>query len=299
MRKQTTFIFYALTAYVVLQFGWWGLHLIDLTRELNPDAQYVSKRALMILGEGAVFFIIVFLGLWKIRSSIRKELELGRQQHNFVLSVTHELKTPLAGMKLYLQTLLRRKLSREQEEEIITKAIDENLRLERMVENILTVSRMENSVFSFHPEPINIADALQRLLHPFRMYDQLRIDVVCESDLVFATDRFAFESIVSNLLENAVKYAGDSAHIRISCGVDNGKLSFVFSDNGPGVPDGKKSEIFGKFVRLEQEDTRQNKGTGLGLYLVRELVVRQHGTIQVSDAYPEQENKGLKFLITL
>jgi two-component system, OmpR family, phosphate regulon sensor histidine kinase PhoR len=299
MRKQTTFIFYALTAYVVLQFGWWGLHLIELTRELNPDAQYVSKRALMILGEGAVFFIIVFLGLWKIRSSIRKELELGRQQHNFVLSVTHELKTPLAGMKLYLQTLLRRKLDREQQEDILQKAIDENQRLERMVENILTVSRMENSAFSFHPETLNISDALQRVLHPFRMYDQLKIDVSCEADLIYVTDRFAFDSIISNLLENAVKYAGDSAEVQIFCSIRDGRLSIVFSDNGPGIPQEKKAEIFGKFVRLEQEDTRQNKGTGLGLYLVRELILRQKGTISVTDTYPGQVNKGLKFLITL
>jgi two-component system, OmpR family, phosphate regulon sensor histidine kinase PhoR len=299
MRKQTTFIFYALTAYVVLQFGWWGLHLIDLTRELNPDTQYVSKRALMILGEGAVFFIIVFMGLWKIRSSIRKELELGRQQHNFVLSVTHELKTPLAGMKLYLQTLLRRKLDREQQEDILQKAIDENQRLERMVENILTVSRMENSAFSLHPESLNIADALQRVVHPFRMYDQLKIDVSCEADLIYVTDRFAFDSIISNLLENAVKYAGDSAEVQISCSIRDGRLSIVFSDNGRGIPQEKKAEIFGKFVRLEQEDTRQNKGTGLGLYLVRELILRQKGTINVTDTYPGQMNKGLKFLITL
>jgi two-component system, OmpR family, phosphate regulon sensor histidine kinase PhoR len=299
MRRQTTFIFYALTAYVVLQFGWWGFHLIELTRELNPDAQYVSKRALMILGEGAVFFLLVFLGLWKIRSSIRKELELGRQQHNFVLSVTHELKTPLAGMKLYLQTLLRRKLNRDQEEDILTKAIDENQRLERMVENILTVSRMENSVFSFHPEAIHISDTLHRIVHPFRMVDQLNITISCDQQLVYTTDRFAFESIVSNLIENAVKYAGESAHVYIECAPVNDKLEIVFADNGPGVPHEKKNEIFGKFIRLEQEDTRQNKGTGLGLYLVRELVVRQKGTITALDAFPEQPQKGLKFVITL
>src|SRR5690554_7481691 len=119
MKKQTAIFFYILGAYVVLQFVWWGYHLIELTSEIKtPDAQ--QKRIIMIIGEGLVFFFLLLLGLWKIRSSIQKEMRLSKRQNNFLLSVTHELKTPLTSNKLYLQTLLKRSnLEREQQEDLI------------------------------------------------------------------------------------------------------------------------------------------------------------------------------------
>ena len=150
MKKQTAIFFYVLGFYVILQFTWWGYHLVDLTTEIEPEEKNLAKKIFMIFSEGMVFFIILMIGLWKIRSSIRKELSLSQRQNNFLLSVTHELKTPLAANKLYLQTVLKRDLETEKRNSLIQKAISENQRLEAMIDNILNASRLENQVFKVY-----------------------------------------------------------------------------------------------------------------------------------------------------
>jgi two-component system, OmpR family, phosphate regulon sensor histidine kinase PhoR len=310
MRKQTAVIFYALAAYVVLQFGWWGLHLIDLTQILHNDPAHTNKRAWMIIGEGTVFFIIVLLGLWKIRSSIKKELELSSQQRNFVLSITHELKTPLSSIKLYLQTLNRRTLDEEKRKELIDKALDEHLRLEHMIENILTASRIENRAYVFHPENVSIKNVINHVTQPFLLSPDLNdkkknenynlsaknVIINCEENLHYYTDKTALESIFSNLVENSLKYAGANPLITINCSIVQSKLHITYFDNGPGIPTDQLSSIFKRFVRLENEDTRQHKGTGLGLYIVDQFVRGQQGSIKVSN---KEEGTGLVFEIVL
>jgi K+-sensing histidine kinase KdpD len=113
--------------------------------------------------------------------------------------------------------------------------------------------------------------------------------------LTYNTDKFAFETIISNLIENALKYAGLSAEIIINCALENNRLKIEFSDNGPGVPENKLQSIFERFVRLENEDTRNSKGTGLGLYIVDQFVKGQHGSITAENTQPS----GLKFTIHL
>ena len=114
MNRRTALIFYVLSAYVVIQFLWWGYHIIELTNELAKESTEISSRVRMILGEGSVFLLLLLIGIWQIRRSIRKELNLSARQNNFLLSVTHELKTPLAANKLYIQTIQKRDLSKEQ-----------------------------------------------------------------------------------------------------------------------------------------------------------------------------------------
>ena len=110
MKKQTNILFYILSIYVILQFLWWGFHLIQLSRESAENESMIFRKTLMIVGEGSVFLLLLVFGLFKISSSIRKELTFSQRKSNFLLSVTHELKTPIASTKLYLQTLMRREL---------------------------------------------------------------------------------------------------------------------------------------------------------------------------------------------
>ena len=114
MNRRTALIFYVLSVYVVVQFVWWGYHLIELTSQINDSSDLVSKRVVMIIGEGAIFLLLILIGIWQIRRSIKKELALSKRQKNFLLSVTHELKTPLAANKLYIQTVTKRNLNHKQ-----------------------------------------------------------------------------------------------------------------------------------------------------------------------------------------
>jgi K+-sensing histidine kinase KdpD len=168
LKKQTTFFFYALSLYVVLQFLWWGFHLIELTQATGDDTGVISKRITMIVGEGAVFLVLLFLGLWKIRSSVRKEFELSQRQNNFLLSVTHELKTPIASNKLYLQTIQKRNLDEEQRLDLLSKAIIENERLEKLIDNILNAARVESQEIKPIKEYVEINHFLKLLLSQFK-----------------------------------------------------------------------------------------------------------------------------------
>jgi signal transduction histidine kinase len=291
MGKKTSLFVYLLAFYVLLQFVWWAYHIIDLTATLNSDEAYIRKRILMILGEGAVFFSIVFFAIHQIRKSIIKDLELSRQQKNFLLAITHELKTPIASVKLYLQTLKKHKLDSNKQETLLDSALQENNRLQQIIDNILSVSQMDNSGFKLHPERLNLERAIHTAIEPAVVKNAAIFDLNCATDVHFNLDRNAWHSVLSNLLDNALKYAGDHPRIKIACQKIENELKITFEDNGQGVPEDKLEAIFQRFGRLEQEETRSSKGVGLGLYIVRELVKAMNGQIHAENV----PTGGLKF----
>ena len=297
MKKQTAIFFYVLGAYVVLQFAWWGYHLIELTNEIDRQKGIVSNRFIMIIGEGLVFFLILILGLWKIRSSIKKELIFSQRQNNFLLSVTHELKTPLAANKLYLQTLVKRELDPSKRNELLGKAIIENQRLEAMIDNILNASRLENQVMELHKEWFSLSDLLQGVADRFNKSLQ---NTIVQTDLLvdckIEADFFMIEAIINNLVENALKYAGNQKIIVLYLQkLDNQIIVFGVKDEGPGIPLEFQSEIFKKFVRSGNEETRSQKGTGLGLFIAAEFIRIHGGKIR----YKNNQPSGSNFEITL
>ena len=297
MKKQTAIFFYLLGAYVVIQFMWWGYHLIELTKEVDAQKELVSKRVFMILSEGSVFFLILILGLWKIRSSIKKELKFSERQNNFLLSVTHELKTPLAANKLYLQTIVKRDLDATKRTELIEKAIAENQRLEVMIDNILNATRLDNQVVQLHKEHLNLSDLFQQIADRFNK--SLQVDLIqleIETDVFIDADSFMIETVINNLIENALKYAGHQKTIILYLKQnENKRVIFGVKDEGPGVPLDYQTEIFEKFMRSGNEETRSQKGTGLGLFIAAEFI-RIHGGRIV---YKNNKPIGANFEITL
>ncbi len=297
MKKQTALFFYVLGFYVILQFTWWGYHLIDLTKEIEPKATNVSKKIFMIFSEGMVFFIILLIGLWKIRASIRKELTLSQRQNNFLLSVTHELKTPLAANKLYLQTILKRTLEPEKRTQLLEKAISENQRLESMIDNILNASRLENQIFVVHPEKINFSQLLVEIKDRYNKILQKEVVLLeCSQPISIEGDKFMIETIINNLLDNAIKYAGTNGPILLYgyLSISN-RLVFGVKDTGPGIPSEFQTEIFNKFIRIGNEETRTQKGTGLGLFIVAEFVKMQNGKITYRENIPQGANFEITF----
>jgi signal transduction histidine kinase len=282
MRKQTTLIFYALSAYVLLQFGWWSFLLMKLTEKAGGEDVLVQRQALMIISEGFVFFVILIWGLYKIKTSINQELALGRRQQNFILAVTHELKTPLSGMKLYLQTIRKRTLNAEQQIELLDKCLKENKRLELLVENILTVARVEENAYTFVVEKVEVVPFLRELVSMYELLENLEITLHIPADLHVYTDRSAMQIILSNLIDNALKYASNQPRVSISIIEKNDCIEWLLEDNGPGISKENMHRVMQKFVRIENEETRNTKGTGLGLYIVSQFVKRQNGKIVLS-----------------
>jgi two-component system, OmpR family, phosphate regulon sensor histidine kinase PhoR len=294
MKKQTSIFFYLLGLYVVLQFSWWGYHLIDLTQKIETENQLITKRVIMIIGEGIVFFSILLFGFLKIKSSIKKELVYSERQKNFLLSVTHELKTPLAANKLYLQTILKHELEAEKRNELVNKAISENKRLEKMVDNILNASRIENKNIKLHIESFQLDELIHRIVLRFSKLGYPIFENIEESILLSA-DIFMIETIINNLVENALKYGGTATSIEVYCKRNNNTIIFGVKDTGPGVDTSFQKDMFQKFVRSGNEETRTQKGTGLGLFIVSEFVKIHRGTIN----YKENSPQGANFEITL
>ncbi len=296
MKRKTAIFFYVLGGYVLLQFSWWAYHLIELT-QINVIADKgVSRKVLMILGEGLVFFVIIIIGLWQIRKSIKKELQLSERQRNFLLSVTHELKTPLAANKLFLQTIRKRDLDEVKRNDLLDKAISENVRLENMIDNILNATRLEHNTVYINREIFKLDVLLQVIIERFRrIYNVENIAAQIEPELTITADSAMLETVIVNLIENAMKYAGEHAEIEIKAGKKGTEVWFSVEDNGPGVPEKLKKDIFEKFMRSGNEETRTKKGTGLGLYISREFVHLNKGKI----IYKNREPNGAIFQVTL
>ncbi|MFO0495419.1 MAG: sensor histidine kinase [Flavobacteriia bacterium] len=296
MKRQTAIIFYLLGIYVFLQFVWWGYHLIELTGELKKEPSIVSKRVAMILGEGLVFFILLIIGLFKIRSSIKKELKLTKSQNNFLLSVTHELKTPLAATRLFLQTIKKHNFDEQKRNELLIKAMEENERLESLIDNILNASRIENNALKPVKTDLNLSTLFEDIIQRFKKRNpRVEINSIIPSDLHFLADQFFIETIIENLLENAAKYGGAGVKIKLNVIASPAEITLKISDNGPGISDAEKRSIFQKFYRSGSEETRSQKGSGLGLFIVSELTRLHNGRIVLKD----NTDGGAKFEVTL
>lgn len=293
MKRQTAILFYILGFYVVFQFSWWAYLLMELNLKINaPEIQ--KKQFIMIVGEGFVFFSLLIVGLWKVRSSIQKEITMSKRQNNFLLSVTHELKTPLASNKLNLQTLLKRKsLGREQQEQLLSQALHENNRLEDMIENILTATRIENHHFQLNLEECNLSQKLIQLTNSWAK-NRIPIELNIEDDIICKVDLFIIKTVLHNLLENAYKYAGKEAKIEVYLKKEKEGLTWGVKDNGKGVPQEFRKDIFNKFYRIGNEETRGQRGTGLGLYLVKNLLLFHGDNI----VYFSNDPSGSHFKIT-
>ena len=270
--------------------------MIELTEELKQEPTEISKRITMIMGEGLVFFAILLAGIWKIRSSIRKELKLSQQQNNFMLSVTHELKTPLASNKLYLQTILKRELDKDLRQDLLQKAIAENERLEALIDNILNAARLENQTFQAERVDIDLSALVSRIIERLDgkiQGNQSRINVDIAPSIHVVGDKLMLDAAISNLIDNALKYTQEEVKIQL---LKVGDQTIIrVADQGPGVPSGMETEIFLKFRRGGNEETRTTKGSGLGLFIASEFVKLHGGTITYSPNVP----KGAIFQITL
>lgn len=254
------------------------------------------KQMFMIIGEGCVFVLSLILGVWFIHNGYRKEVAAGRQRRNFLLSITHELKSPIAGIQLAVETLLKRDLPREKSLPLLQSSLRETTRLKNLVNDLLLSAKLE-SAYQLHIEPLNLAELAAGIVEDFRIrYPKAGFEFEAPDELpLFSGDRSGLTSVVQNLIENAVKYSPDPAQVRVALSAQPGALHIEVADSGIGIPDREKSRIFDKFYRIGNEDTRQTKGTGLGLYIVDQIVKAHGGSISVRDHQPA----GSVFLILL
>lgn len=300
--------------YMVLAFGWWSYHLWQqndrlyaaelsvlehsaipkngVTSEVLAQKWQSTRR--MIVGEGLFFTLCLAVGLYIINRSANREVSLARQRRNFMLSITHELKSPIAGMHLVLETLGKRTLSREQTEKLCANGLRDAVRLQTLVQDLLLAARLEDG-WQPHPENVDLALLAQDIITSLETrFPAAHFEIKLAKDLPpLSADKAGLASVLQNLLENAAKYSGETPRVMLSARQEPNKMVLAISDNGIGIPDSEKKAVFEKFYRIGNEDTRRNTGTGLGLYIVKQVVKAHKGQISVQDNTP----KGSIFVI--
>jgi signal transduction histidine kinase len=282
-------IFYILIGYVALQLAWWTWMILDLQRTVFTDPVQHRAKLLMVLGELAVFLILLVIAIWQLRKSFKKELALNRRQRNFLMSVTHELRSPLAATRLNVQTMLKHDLQKEKQHDLLQRTLSETNRLDELVENILISTSLEEGGFQPHNETVDLSqfclELLQELKSPLAAQHNLQAEI--EPEVVFGTDVAAFRSIVTNLVANAVKYSSKGTSILVYLKRHEQGIVLQVSDQGIGIHKSSVHRVFEKFYREGNEEVRRTKGTGLGLFIVKELVKLTGGRISVYQNTPQ------------
>ncbi len=236
---------------------------------------------------GVVVFALILVGLSFYLFLMIKEVRLNQRQANFIDSVTHELKSPIASLRLYLETLEMRALSDEQRTKFYRVMEEELERLDHLITQLLEVGRLDAIGEQSVPEEIPLESLLKKCgdaacAHHKKDPDQT-ITYDFQPAFVFARP-LVVETVFRNLLDNAIKYAGEPPQVEVQVRMgDRGRIITRIIDNGQGVPPELRTRIFRMFFRAGSELTRRQKGTGLGLYIVHTLVKQLHGRISVHD----------------
>ncbi len=300
--SRTLFLLYLLLGYVFAQFAWWGYSIYSLNRDIaiaqfeiqslqgespEPIEDVLNSKLYMVVGEGVVFLVLLLFGAYFLSKYIAKNEQMTRRERNFLMATTHEFNSPLAAMKLNLQTLIKRDLDSDQLKNIASSALQANQRLENLVSNILVASRLDTGKLELLREKANLHDIIFILISQFKpLAEQAKSELVftCPEDLEANVDRAAVQSILSNLIENALKYAPGPVSIKAM--IESDYLALEVGDLGPGIPAEQRALILKKFYRIENEETRTQKGTGLGLYIVAQLTHEHGGKLRIEENQP-------------
>ncbi len=312
MKNRPFIIFYILVAYVFIQFCWWGYHIADLNRQVyelsvklentvQSDAVHIEetvqqlkdklvKRKWMVIGEGSVFALLLVMGVYITQKAFKKEVDLSTQQNNFLMAVTHELKSPLASIKLYMQTMQKHDLDVQKSDEMIENVLNETNRLTSLVDNILLSAQIETGNYLLVKEEVDLSKLINDLLDNLALFphkEKINIHRNIGPDIKLNADINAMNSVFINLIDNAVKYSDDPSNISVELTTNNSNVILMVKDEGQGISDAEKSKVFDKFYRQENESTRKSQGTGLGLYILKYLVEQHNGTISLRDNEPK------------
>ncbi|HEY4875400.1 MAG TPA: ATP-binding protein [Puia sp.] len=301
-----TSVYWFLLFYIIAALIWWFIALQNQNHkmasykfiQLKPDdPEYLVKENTILgeenlktaqyIGEGSTFMLVILVGAIFVYRAVRRQINLQQQQQNFMMAVTHELKTPIAVAKLNMETLQKYDLEPQQKQKFINSALQEMNRLNTLANNILVASQLEDSKQHVTKEKINFSALVQNVVNNAEKnsIDQ-KWDLNIEQELFINADGLLLQMLVNNLIENASKYSQKNSTITVELKKHNGKILFSVIDGGPGIPQQEKKKIFEKFYRIGNEATRSAPGTGLGLYLCKKIADYHKAQINVSDNLP-------------
>jgi len=309
--RRATIFFWVLLLYIIAVLVWWFVLLerqnvamfelqrkeitnstFDKTspqfkRSLDEIENQRRRNTIKYIGEGATFLLLIILGAAFIYRLVRRQFRVQQQQQNFMMAVTHELKTPISASRLNLETLLRHSLDEDKKRKLLQSSLQETMRLDTLINNILVLSQIDAGSYPSSKEEMDFSDLVCDVIQQFRSrYPDRKILTEIDQDADVNADPILLKLLVSNLLENANKYSDKNTDITCKLKKNDGiKLQVI--DEGPGISEEEKKNIFQKFYRIGNEQTRKTQGTGLGLYLCKKIAADHHADIFVTDNQPQ------------
>lgn len=304
--KFINYVYWLLLIYLIAALAWWYIELdqqndlmlafqqeqVAKSKNADPSAFAVVKdahdrNAKQYIGEGLTFLVITILGAIFVYNVVRRQIRYHLQQNNFMMAVTHELKTPIAVTKLNLETLRRHKLDEERQSKILGDAINETERLDALCNNILLSSQLESGGYQLIKQEFDCSAMVSSAVASFqKRYPARTFELHVPPTIFMHGEEFLIRLVLNNLMENAVKYTSKDCLIQIGLEKLDHLVMIKVSDWGEGIPDVEKQKVFEKFYRLGDESKRKTKGTGLGLFLSTKIVKDHKGSIVVENNHP-------------
>lgn len=309
------FLYWFLLAYILVALIWWFIALnrqnklmtkYEMEQLQQTDNNYQAsfnkikslekRKTAQYFGEGITFFMLIVAGAVFVFRAVRRELRISQQQQNFMIAITHELKTPISVAKLNLETMQKRKLDEQQQQRLIQTTLEETNRLNALCNNMLLSSQIEAGGYRITNEETNMSELIGKCVQDFvTRYPQQKIEFDIAPDIFINGDRLLLQMLANNLIDNAIKYGAKELPVVILLKEENNKIIFGVKDQGKGIAAQERDKIFNKFYRVGNMATKAAKGTGLGLYLTKKIATQHNANISVTDNSPS----GVIFTVTL
>lgn len=263
------------------------------------DAERDSRRN-RYAWEGGFFLIVLSAAIGVLWRAVRTEVRLRRRQHNFVTAVTHELKSPLASVRLSAETLQYREADPETRERLIERLLKSLDRMDETVSNILDTARIDEGKLALAPEAVILAPCIHETIDLLEAAAQgagVTVEISANDELTVYADRRALAAVLRNLIANAIEAAAGTENATVTVAANTSAAGTVVEvrDNGRGFDSADGEKLFEKFYRPGNEMQRQGRGTGLGLYIARSLVIESGGELS---AHSEGPGRGAVFRAT-
>ena len=276
-------------AWIVLMAFWinWylenNLSIKEFAQKLRPDL-FTAEVEWLILFEGCFLMLLVLSGVYVIFVYWNKQNRLNQMQSNFVSSVSHELKSPLASIQLYLETLKYQEVSKEEGKDFIETMLSDTARLSGLIENILQSSKTDPKSMELQTQKVDLGQFLSEVVKDHkRQFEEKRCEVKLqlEASPILNVDKKALQIVFNNLIGNALRYSPSGSSLRIHLHRMGRFWDVDFADKGFGFDKKDLKQVFKKFYRVQNEDTQNIEGAGLGLFISQEIVRNHKGRLRV------------------
>jgi signal transduction histidine kinase len=308
-------VYWFLLSYIIAALVWWFIALNQQNRQMaefeisklkkdeplyekqyNEIQDLKDRKTAQYVGEGSIFLLLILAGAFFIYKAVRRQFKSAQQQQNFMMAITHELKTPIAITKLNLETLQKRKLGEEQQQRLLNNTIQEANRLNPLCNNMLLASQMEAGGNSITKEEVDLTTLVNDCVQDFATrFPQRNFQTNIQNNLFVNGDVLLLQMAVNNLVDNALKYSPKESPVSVTLQQKGKQVHLTITDEGKGIEDAEKKKVFDKFYRIGNKATKEAKGTGLGLFLTRKIAIQHNAKLILTDNRPTGSNFTIVF----